>query len=681
MEKKAQYFKIGICPFGACLLCFSFVFPLKLSAQTDTIKKLKEVNVNTKPLPKIQTITPSQQISANDFDRYSAFNVADAIRDFAGVNIKDYGGIGGLKTVSVRSLGADHLAVLYDGVQINDAQNGQIDLGRLNLDNIQEITLYNGQPPTICMPARSFASASVLSINTIHPNLTAAKPYQVLLGVKGGSFGLVNPYVQWQQRLSDRWSFIINSYLEKADGQYKYKVKGDGSDTSSTRTNADITAEEADGALYWAKSDSNKFNLHINYYNSDRGLPGAVIFYNPVSNQRLWNRDFFVQSGYEHLWQNSLHLLINAKFSQDYTRYTDPDVLNGEGGVDDHYNQYEFYQSAALSYHLTTTWEISYASDAALSSLNAVNSTPSGFVSNMFSPGRFTLLNVLASNFTSGKWRLQGNVLNTYIKEWVKTGSAKPSRTNFSPTLMATYQPFHSPDLQLRAFYKDIFRNPTFDEQYYFSVNGSRNLKPEFAKQYDLGITYRKALNAFLDYVTLTVDGYYNNVTDKIVALPNENPAISSIVNLGKVDITGVDVGLKTQTKLNEGWRGSLSVNYTYQDAIDVTNPASSYYRQQIPYTPKNTLALNGGVDYKYWGLYYNQVLSSSRYYLSNNDPENLVDGYSVSDVSLIYKFLTASKDAVLSLHLDNLFNENYVIVRSFPMPGRSILLSFQIKI
>jgi len=469
--------------------------------------------------------------------------------------------------------------------------------------------------------------------------------------------------------------------LEKANGQYKYKVKGDGSDTSSTRTNADITAEEADGALYWAKSDSNKFNLHINYYNSDRGLPGAVIFYNPVSNQRLWNRDFFVQSGYEHLWQNSLHLLINAKFSQDYTRYTDPDVLNGEGGVDDHYNQYEFYQSAALSYHLTTTWEISYASDAALSSLNAVNSTPSGFVSNMFSPGRFTLLNVLASNFTSGKWRLQGNVLNTYIKEWVKTGSAKPSRTNFSPTLMATYQPFHSPDLQLRAFYKDIFRNPTFDEQYYFSVNGSRNLKPEFAKQYDLGITYRKALNAFLDYVTLTVDGYYNNVTDKIVALPNENPAISSIVNLGKVDITGVDVGLKTQTKLNEGWRGSLSVNYTYQDAIDVTNPASSYYRQQIPYTPKNTLALNGGVDYKYWGLYYNQVLSSSRYYLSNNDPENLVDGYSVSDVSLIYKFLTASKDAVLSLHLDNLFNENYVIVRSFPMPGRSILLSFQIKI
>lgn len=674
MQKKVHYLKSGLLRLSAGLLCFSFAFPFIASAQTDTTKKLKEVKINTKPLPNVQSLSPIQQVSANAFGQLSAFNVADAIRDFAGVNIKDYGGIGGLKTVSVRSLGAGHLAVLYDGVQINDAQNGQIDLGRLNLDNVQSITLYNGQPPEICLPARSFASASVLSIITIHPNLTAAKPYQVLLGVKGGSFGLANPYLQWQQRLSNRWSFIINSYWEKANGQYKYKVKGDGSDTSSTRTNGDINAQEADGALYYTKSDSDKFNLHLNYYNSDRGLPGAVIFYNPVSNQRLWNRDIFVQSGYERLWQSSLHLLINTKLSQDYTRYTDPDYLNGQGGLNDRYNQREFYLSGALSYHLLSNWEISYATDIALTSLDAT-------LFNYAYPTRFTLLNVLASNFNAGKWRFQGNLLHTYVDEWVKMGSAAPTRSIFSPTLMATYRPFNGYDLQVRAFYKDIFRNPTFDEQYYFAVNGARNIKPEFAKQYDAGITYRKALNSLLDYITLTIDGYYNNVTDKIVALPNQNPAISSIINLGRVDITGVDAGLKTGTKTYDGWRGTLSVNYTYQDAIDVTDPTSSFYNQQIPYTPKNTIALNGGVDYKQLGLYYNQVLSSSKYYLSENLPENLVDGYAVSDVSLIYKFLAGNKPAVLSAHVDNLFNENYVIVRSFPMPGRSVLLSFQIKI
>jgi len=672
MQNKIHSLKCGLLPFSTGLLCFAF--PLLASAQTDTAKKLKEVIVNKKPIPQVQTITPSQQISTGDFDRYSSFNVADAIRDFAGVNIKDYGGIGGLKTVSVRSLGANHLAVLYDGVEINDTQNGQIDLGRLNLDNVQSITLYNGQPPAICMPARSFASASVLAIETIHPKLTEAKPYQVLLGLKGGSFGLINPYLQWQQRLSNRWSFVINSYGEKANGRYHYKVKGDGSDTSSVRTNGDVNTQEADGALYWAKSDSNKFNLHINFYNSDRGLPGAVVFYNPISNQRMWNRDIFSQSGYEHLWKSSLHLLINTKLSQDYTRYIDPDFLNGQGGLNDLYTQREFYQSAALSYHLLSNLEISYATDISLNSLKAN-------LYNFAYPSRFTWLNVLAGNFTTGKWRFQGSLLHSGMSEWVKTGNATPSRAVFSPALMATFQPYSSPDLQLRAFYKDIFRNPTFDEQYYFSVNGSRNLKPEFVKQYDAGITYRKALTSFFDYITLTVDGYYNNVSNKIVALPNQNPAILSIINLGKVKIEGVDAGINTQTKLSRGWRASLSLNYTYQNAIDVTDPLSSFYNQQIPYTPKNTLAINGGADYKQFGLYYNQVLSSSRYYLSQNLPENLVDGYSVSDLSLICKLTAWQKPAVFSIHADNLFNENYVIVRSFPMPGRSVLLSFQIKI
>ncbi|HEY8781429.1 MAG TPA: TonB-dependent receptor [Mucilaginibacter sp.] len=672
MQRKTHNLK-NFLPLLAWLLCFSCAFPLMASAQSDSTKKLKEVKVNTKPLPKIQTITPSQQISANDFDRYSAFNVADAVRDFAGVNIKDYGGIGGLKTVSVRSLGADHLAVLYDGVQITDAQNGQIDLGKFNLENIQEITLYNGQPPEICMPARSFASASVLDIKTIHPNLAASKPYQVLLGFKGGSFGLINPYLQWQQRLNDRWSFIINSYWEKANGRYKYKVNGDGSDTLSTRKNADVNVQQADGALYWTKSDSNKFNLHVNYYNSNRGLPAAVIFYNPTSNQRLWNRDVFLQSGYERIWESSLHLLLNTKLSNYYTRYIDPNFLNNQGGLDEHYTQREIYQSAALAYHLLSNWELSYAVDASIADLGAN-------LPNYSYPTRFILLNVLVSNLTFGQWRFQGNLLSTYINEWVKTGSASPVRKVLSPTLMATFQPFTKPDLLLRVFYKDIFRNPTFDDQYFFPVNGPRILKPEYAKEYDAGVTYRKALYSFLDYITLAVDGYYNTVTDKIIALPINGP-IPSIINLGKVDIKGVDVGLKTQTKLNDGWRGVLSVNYTYQAAIDVTNPSYSYYNQQIPYTPGSTVALNGGIDYKQLGLYYNQVLSSSRYYLSNNDPQNLVDGYSVSDVSLIYKFLASGKPAVLSAHLDNLFNENYVIVRSFPMPGRSVLLSLQIKI
>lgn len=242
MKKTIQHFLEYSVHVSGCLL-FVVFFQAKGFAQSDTTKKLKEVSVTSSKVPVNQAIIPSQQISSADFIHYNAYNVADAIRNFSGVIIKDYGGIGGLKTVSVRGLGANHTAVLYDGVQINDAENGQVDLGKLNLNNVQQITLYNGQPFNICQPARSFASASILSITTVKPNLSYVKPYQITAGIKAGSFGLVNPYLQWQQRLSNNWSFIVNSYTENANGRYKYTINNGSTDSEQTRIGSDIAVQ------------------------------------------------------------------------------------------------------------------------------------------------------------------------------------------------------------------------------------------------------------------------------------------------------------------------------------------------------------------------------------------------------------------------------------------------------
>ncbi len=100
-----------------------------------------------------------------------ALQVSDAVKHFAGVTVKDYGGIGGLKTVSIRSLGAQHTAVGYDGIAITDCQTGQIDIGRFSLDNVDQLSLSNGQSDNIFQPARFFASAGILDIQTLTPPL------------------------------------------------------------------------------------------------------------------------------------------------------------------------------------------------------------------------------------------------------------------------------------------------------------------------------------------------------------------------------------------------------------------------------------------------------------------------------------------------------------------------------
>lgn len=646
--------------------------PLIALAQNDTTKKLNEVKVSSSAIPVLQTIVPAQQITNNDFTRYSAFNVADAIRNFSGVSIKDYGGIGGLKTVSVRGLGANHTSVVFDGIQINNAENGQVDLGKLNLNNLQEITLFNGQPPYILQPARSYTAASVLSIKTIKPLLSAVKPYQITVGLKVGSFGLFNPYLQWQQRLSSTWSFVVNGYTQYANGEYPYKIHNGNTTTQQTRVSSAISAQQIDGAIYWAKNDSNKFNLRVNYYNSDRGLPGPVVLYTPPpSGQRLWNQDLFIQSGYQHTLKSGINLLLNAKFSKNNLHYFDPQFPNTAGFLDQYYTQREYYQSAALSYHILPNWEVSYAVDLAINNMGSDRA-------NFKYPTRTTLLNVIATNLVLSKVTLQASLLNTNISETVRTGTTVPGNNVYSPTLMATLRPFSDQNFKVRGYYKYIFRVPTFNELYYGYVTNT-NLKPEFTNQYDLGLSYNKALSGWLDYIAFTGDAYYNNVTNKIVYTPNTYNG--SVQNFGKVDIKGLDVSVKTQANLARNYKALLSVNYSYQQALDVTDPTSSTYFNQLPYIPKNTVVINAGINKGPIGVYYNQLISSSRYFTNNNLPDSYLAPYTISDVSAVYKGLINKFPVVLSAEINNLFNKDYVVIQSYPMPGRSFRISFQITI
>lgn len=642
-------------------------------AQSDSSRVLKEVKINASFIPKVQSLNPSQQISSTDFKRNNAFNVADAIRNFSGVNIKDYGGIGGLKTVSVRSLGANHTGVQYDGIQVADAQNGQVDLGKINLDNIASITLFNGQSGDILQPARSFSSASVLIIKSITPHFEGKNNHAILLTYKTGAFGLINPSLLWQQKISENWSFSLSNNWQKANGRYKYRVEGDGSDTLAVRNNADLNALQNDASLYWKGKDSSSFHFRVNYANANRGLPGAVVFYNPYTNQHLWNRDMYTQASFNKTWKNSLSLLLNGKLSTNYLRYLDPDYLNQAGFLDQRYTQFELYQSVALSFNPVKNWRVSIASDVAINKLNTN-------LYNYAYPTRFTFLNVLASSLKLQKLTLQANFLNTYIKEKVQTGNVAPSKMIWSPAFSLSYEPFDFSGFQLRAFYKDIFRNPTFNDLYYTRM-GSRSLKPEFTKQYNLGITYSKAYAHNLNYLTLTADAYYNKVKDKIIAIPTKDLFTWTMLNLGQVDIRGLDLGLKTQISIAQEIKFVFSANYTFQKAIDVTDRESSVYLHQIPYTPQHTLALNTGFNKGAFGIYYNQIMSSSRYYLSENRPENFVPGFTVSDVSLNYQFAAGGYPLSFSTEINNVFNQSYAFIRSFPMPGRTVRLSFQIKI
>lgn len=141
------------------LLIFAAGYTFGQKKDTTRIREVEAVDIFKK---NSRTVIQPQKLTSDIIEKLNNNSVADALRYFSGVQIKDYGGVGGLKTVDIRSLGAQHVGVFYDGIPIGNAQNGIIDLGKFSLDDLEEITLYNGQKSDIFQPAKDFGSSGTI---------------------------------------------------------------------------------------------------------------------------------------------------------------------------------------------------------------------------------------------------------------------------------------------------------------------------------------------------------------------------------------------------------------------------------------------------------------------------------------------------------------------------------------
>ena len=276
---------------------FLFIAPYWLHSQVsnDSLRVLKEVILKGKPY---QEVIPVQSLSGKLLENLASHNVADALRYFAGIQIKDYGGLGGLKTVDVRNMGTHHVGVFYDGIQLGNAQNGVTDLGKYSLDDMESLTLYNGQKSEIFQSAKDFSAASTIYLRTKRPVFVGDKKTHLLVRFKTMSINYFDPSFRWEQKLSDKVSMNVSSEYIKSNGQYKFRYKRnnlDGTvayDTTATRHNSDIEALRFETGLY-GKLNNGSWDAKVYYYDSDRGAPGAIVENKFSDGFRQYDKNFF----------------------------------------------------------------------------------------------------------------------------------------------------------------------------------------------------------------------------------------------------------------------------------------------------------------------------------------------------------------------------------------------------
>lgn len=573
--------------------------------------------------------------------------LTDAIRRFTGVQLKDYGGAGGLKTVNVRSLGSEHVGVFIGGIPVDNAQNMQVDLGRFSAHSFGYVALYNGQKSQRLLTAREYAAGATLYLEPARPEKDSWR-----ISALGGSFLTADAALRrekvWQNlRLSAAAEVLYSA------GRYPYRFY----DTTLVRENSDIRSLRLESRLE-GRLLGGDWNLMLYSYGSERGFPGPVIrrasgF--PFSAERQADQDAFLQGGWSREISRRYAAAVRFKLSYNYTHYDAHPEKNPQAlPYNLRFRQQSAYLSLSQSFALNENWSLDGAVDVQRTVLasDRTYTVP---------PRRTVLTAAIAARYVTGTFRASANLL------WQGAWDADAFRGAWMPSVNMHWSP--ADWLEVEAFGKQSCRLPSFNDLYYIAI-GNVNLRPEYATQAGVDLRLKSSHLAF------RLSPYYNRVTDKIVALPTASQFRWSMLNIGLVDITGTDARLEAFTQAGD-WKLEGTLRYSFLMALDHTSPEKDTYGMQIPYAPVHSASLCAGAEWKSWSFRWETSFTGHRWSTTSNSPDYYLPPWSLSEAALGWE----GKHLNLNLRVANIFNTQYQIVKGYPMPGITINCSIIVKI
>jgi outer membrane cobalamin receptor len=658
--------------FGPALgLLFVSALSAQDSADTVRIHSLTEVEVSAAVPSSFKANAPLQVLQSGVLNKTGALQVADAIKFFSGVQVKDYGGIGGLKTISIRSLSANYSGIMYDGIPVFDYQTGQVDLGRFSLDNVLTLILQTGETGDLLQPAYERSFVGVLNIITQSLWKNPGKKNELKVNLKTGSFGLVNPSLSFGRMLNDAFSVRFSAEYLTSKGNYPFTQFYGFADSSvvKRRKNTDVEHYILESNLYGHFSNGGQLSGKLYYYRSNRGIPGAAIYEIDYAGERVKDQTVFLQTNYTQSLSKTVDFRANAKFNFSDVDYMDIRKIYLGGKMENLYYQRQYFLNATVRYRISEQLSAAWANDGMYGNFRSNFSDAS--------PSRINWLSALTGKYEHPVFTLIGSFLLNYTDDRYKTGHTSGSRLHGSPYLSVSVKPLKTVPLRFRAYYKNTYRYPTFGDLYLSRVP-PLNLKPENADQYNLGLTFVASFGSFVPLLSFSGDIYRINVENKLVAWPQGSMFDWSVQNIGRSETQGFDLNFKMQWQLKPRLSTILSGTYTYQKVLDKTDKTRSEYNRQLAYTPKHSATAYWLSETPWLDFNYTVVYCGRRTYIISDRPEFRKKPYLDQGASLQKTIRLKDYSLTFTAECLNLFDNQYEVVNSYPMPGRSFRLGMK---
>lgn len=606
-------------------------------------------------------------IFRDEIEKRNPEDLGDLSSKFSGVFVRSYGGAGGLKTLNARGLGSQHFLVVSNQQALLFNQMGSANLGDIQADGLISVNYSVGGMDAWDVPtlAKTYSGVLQLKYLELNPNLKDFKQIQAI----SGSFGRYKLTANLLKN-TRRANYFAQAYGYRMHGEFPFEYLHGLVNVAGERFHNFTREAAARFGANFNPNGYNSFQFSAQYLNAFRELPGAIVFYHPNHFQTLGNQQLNVSS--KHVYdKHNLKMIHFANVSRTITDYRDSFHILSPQWQNYREDNTDFGQNGQLDLiKIKLNWSGQYV-------YSALNSSRA----DILLPKRHRILGNLGAEYSGLVTKMRLDLPIQFVSDqlWLNPNE---NRVIFTPSFGINNQwKKNRRRADLRASVGQFARMATFSEMYYGQI-GNPNLRPEISQMINLGFHHKSFRNK--SFIGVGIDAFYGLIQDKIIAIPTQNLFVWSVRNLQRVQTYGFDAMLtaeflwdRIKSKFNLTQKSSLNV------ALDRSNPDSPTFGHQIPYTPYWLHNTEVVWSYKKVSLSYSYSFNDFRFVLGENIAANVLTAFHLHDFRVNYEFNPKSESTNLCrfhFKMNNIFNQQYQVMRGFPMPGRNFELGLSFK-
>lgn len=622
--------------------------PLMGQSLSDSLL-LKEVVVYGIPEQKFAVGSKIIHYDSLDLSKAQSRSLAEALMRKSPVYFKEYGP-GMLSTISFRGTSANHTAVLWNGLNLNQPNLGQTDFSLITLFAIEDISLQYGGSSAL------YGSDAIGGTIYLKSSPRWDEQLNITLQQEVGSFGHKFSGLALQGGYRN-WSVTSKAYHKQADNDFEYINPNKRTRPVERNRNAAFAQKGLVQDIAYRFSNSSKLSLKSWYQQTERQIQPTIG--DQLSKDQQEDENLKVSLQYKH---NGSLGFMSAQFGYLYNYLLYNRV-----------NEYKTWQYIGSLRH-----EKAIGENFQLQLGGKINRIEAAIAQYPGGAAEETRSDLYASLRYSPAGRLKASV---NLRQALVSGYSVP----FTPSTGLEYSILSKPASSLKwlASAGRSYRVPTLNDRYW-QYGGNPELRPEdsWNTESTLSYQYQQKKSGFEISATafhMWIDNWILWLPGTIAGPEGRPVNVWTPRNIQQVNSKGIEVSanMKQATSI-----GHLSLGGNWSFTRSINKKAMHQYDRsvgrQLPFVPR--VKTNAYLDYHSgsWSLSTNWSFVSTRYTTGEEQEEFSVPAFQLIDFSAGRAIQLQKHKAMIRFEIRNLLNEQYQNYDNRAMPGRNYLLSIR---